>query len=44
MTKAKQIVTDCINGCTALNLDERRMNFKVNYYVNESHGNSIPLH
>ena len=42
MTKAKQIVTDCINGCTVLNLDERRMHFKVNYYVNESHGNGTP--
>lgn len=38
MTKIKQIVQDCINGCTANNVDELRMHFNINYYVNSAHG------
>lgn len=35
MTKFKDIVQDCINGCTAHNADENHMHFNINYYVNK---------
>lgn len=38
MTKIKHIVQDCIDGCTAHNVDERYMHFNINYYVNNAHG------
>ncbi len=38
MTKIKNIIQDCIEGCTANNADEKRMNFNINYYVNSAHG------
>ena len=36
MHKIKDIVTDVLNGCTANNLVEWRMRFRVNYYVNDT--------
>lgn len=38
MAKIKEIVQDCIDGCTANNADERRMHFNINYYVNNAYG------
>ena len=38
MTKIKTIVQDCIDGCTAHNVNEERMHFNINYYVNNAHG------
>lgn len=38
MTKIKSIVEDCINGCTAHNVNEECMHFNINYYVNNAYG------
>lgn len=38
MIKIKNVVQDCINGCTAHNLKEERMHFNINYYVNHAYG------
>ena len=38
MTKFKDIVKDCIIGCTANNADEKKMHFNINYYVNSASG------
>lgn len=38
MTKIKNIVQDCIDGCTAHNVNEEMMHFNINYYVNNAHG------
>ena len=38
MTKFKDIVKDCITGCTANNADETKMHFNINYYVNSASG------
>lgn len=38
MVRIKKIVQDCIDGCTANNAREDRMNFNISYYVNNAHG------
>lgn len=38
MTKIKNIVQDCIEGCTAHNVNEEYMHFNINYYVNKAYG------
>lgn len=39
MFKLNDIVQDCINGCTANNINENKMHFNINYYVNDAFGN-----
>jgi len=38
MVRIKEIIKECIEGCTAHNADERRMHFNINYYVNDATG------
>lgn len=44
MTKFKDIVQDCINGCTSRNIDEYHMHFNINYYVNSAYGQGTKYH
>lgn len=38
MHKISEIVQDCIRGCWAVNADEKKMHFNINYYVNSAFG------
>lgn len=43
MTTFKDIVQDCINGCTAHNIDESHKKFKINYFINQRIDNEIVM-
>jgi hypothetical protein len=41
MRKIKRLVQDCIDGCTAVNAREEKMNFNINYYINNANGQGV---